>query len=175
MPNINKALDVYVRLAAHACEMESEDFRPILEGYYELRRVAEDDLRITQQAIDPKAMDAALKAYAERAGGLRAAVAESVPPAVEESPAETQVAQAAFEPVPPPVPTRGTAAAKFKRDVRDRIEALRKQGVSLQSIIDATGGAVSMSEILDVLQAARIEYQVYRDLDGGLRKLESAE
>ena len=77
--------------------------------------------------------------------------------------------------MPPPVPTRGTAAAKFKRDVRDRIEALRKHGVSLQSIIDATGGAVSMSEILDVLQAARVEYQVYRALDGGLRKLETAE
>lgn len=173
MPDINKALDVYVRLAAHACEQEPEDFRQILEGYYELRRAAEDDLQVR---IFPTLSAEQLREEVERAARLSPAdefIAKTAAP--EEPPAETQVAQDAFEPVPPPVPTRGTAAAKFKRDVRDRINALRKQGVSLQSIIDATGGAVSMGEILDVLQAARVEYQVYRDLDGGLRKLETAE
>lgn len=75
-----------------------------------------------------------------------------------------------FVPVPPPVPSRGTAAAKFKRDVRDRLEALRKKNVPLQSIIDASGGAVSMSEILDVLQCAKVDYSVYKELDAALKR-----
>ena len=75
-----------------------------------------------------------------------------------------------FVPVPPPVPSRGAAAAKFKRDVRDRLEALRKKNVPLQSIIDASGGAVSMSEILDVLQCAKVDYSVYKELDAALKR-----
>jgi len=74
-----------------------------------------------------------------------------------------------FVPVPPPVPSRGTAAAKFKRDVRDRLEAVRSKDISLQSIIDASGGAVSMSEILDVLQCAKVDYSVYKELDAALK------
>lgn len=76
-----------------------------------------------------------------------------------------------FVPVPPPVPSRGTAAAKFKRDVRDRIEDLRERGVPLQRIIDASGGTVRMSELLDVLQAAKVEYAVYKRLDDALKHI----
>lgn len=173
MPDINKALDVYVRLAADAGEYDLKQLREILEGYYELRRAAEDDLQVR---LFPTLSAVQLREKVERASGHSPAdefIAKAAAP--EEPPEEIQVAQDAFEPVPPPVPTRGTAAAKFKRDVRDRIEALRKQGVSLQSIIYATGGAVSMSKILDVLQAAKVEYSVYRELDAGMRKLENAE
>lgn len=173
MPDIKKALDVYVRLAADAGEYDLKQLREILEGYYELRRAAEDDLHVR---LFPTLSAEQLREEVERAARRSPAdefIAKAAAP--EGPPAESQVTQDAFEPVPPPVPTRGTAAAKFKRDVRDRIKALRKTGVSLQSIIDATGGAVSMSEILDVLQAAKVEYQVYRDLDGGLRRLETAE
>lgn len=173
MPDIKKALDVYVRLAADAGEYDLKQLREILDGYYELRRAAEDDLQVR---IFPTLSAEQLREEVERAAVRSPAdefIAKTAAP--EDPPEETQVTQDAFEPVPPPVPTRGTAAAKFKRDVRDRIETLRKQGVSLQSIIDATGGAVSMSEILDVLQAARVEYSVYRELDAGLRKLDNAE
>ena len=76
-----------------------------------------------------------------------------------------------FAPVPPPVPSRGTAAAKFKRDVRARLEALRKKNVSLRRIVDASDGAVSESEVLDVLQCAKVDYSVYKELDAALKKI----
>ncbi len=74
-----------------------------------------------------------------------------------------------FAPVQPPTPSRGTAAAKFKRDVRERLEALRKKNVSLRRIVDASGGAVSESEVLDVLQCAKVDYSVYKELDAAMK------
>lgn len=74
-----------------------------------------------------------------------------------------------FVPVPPPTPSRGTAAAKFKREVRERLEALRKKNVSLRRIVDASGGAVSESEVLDVLQCAKVDYSVYKELDAAMK------
>lgn len=164
-------LDSFVELMAVGFEVSDEWLSKWLEIYYQIRRAKEDAEKELRLLIHPTTDAAQLREEVERAA-RRSPEDEFISKAAapEEPPEEVQVTQDAFEPVPPPVPTRGTAAAKFKRDVRDRLEALRKKNVPLQSIIDASGGAVSMSEILDVLQCAKVDYSVYKELDAALKR-----
>lgn len=74
-----------------------------------------------------------------------------------------------MEPVKKKIPDRGAAAAKFKRTVRDRIEELRRENVSLQSLADASRG-VTLNQILDILQGAKVDYSVYVVLAEALAK-----
>ena len=74
-----------------------------------------------------------------------------------------------MEPVKKKPPDRGTGAAKFKRTVRDRIEELRRENVSLQSLADASRG-VTLNQILDILQGAKVDYSVYVVLAEALAK-----
>ena len=56
---------------------------------------------------------------------------------------------------------RWTAARKFKRDTRERLEAARKEkGLSLQTIADAVIG-LKISDLLSILECAPVEYKFY--------------
>lgn len=56
---------------------------------------------------------------------------------------------------------RGTAARKFKRDTRERLEAARKEkGLSLQTIADAVIG-LTINDLLGILECAPVEYKCY--------------
>ena len=52
--------------------------------------------------------------------------------------------------------------------MRERLEELRPS-VPLQRIVDATGGAVSLNEILNVLECKKVEYSVYKELAEALK------
>ncbi len=69
--------------------------------------------------------------------------------------------------------TRGHDAAVFKRQVRDRLEAARKKGVSAPELVRAAGaGTVTESDVYMILQGHVIKIDVYRALDEALRHFE---
>ena len=69
--------------------------------------------------------------------------------------------------------TRRHDAAVFKRQVRDRLEAVRKKGVSAPEIVKAApAGSVKESDIYMILQGHVIKINIYRALDEALRHFE---
>lgn len=155
IPEVQKALTVYVDMFARAAEVDREQLQDFLDGYWLLRRLSEEDdePRLYLDFRPVSAPEELIKAVRDEP----------------KSPAEELIEQAAEKSKLVP-PARGGAACKvFKRTVRDRIEELRRQGVSLQSIVEATGGAVSMGEILGVLECKKVEYSVYKELAEGLK------
>lgn len=172
MPDINKALDVYVRLAAAAGEYDLKQLREILEGYYELRRAAEEWRVTVQSTVDVGALAEQIEKLTQReaAACRREEDAEiSAPPSVtaEEPVKEAEELEGfeAAEVKKPGAYLRGTAAAKFKRLQRERLEAVRKEkGLTLQAIADASGGGVRMSDLLSILEGATADYRIYTAL-----------
>lgn len=70
--------------------------------------------------------------------------------------------------------TRGHDAAVFKRQVRDRLVAVREKGVSAPEIVRAApAGSVKESDIYMILQGHVIKIDIYRALDEALRKFEN--
>ena len=70
--------------------------------------------------------------------------------------------------------TRVHDAAVFKRQVRDRLEAARKNGVSAPEIIKAApGGEVTPDRIYSMLEGRVLKIEVYRALDKALRHFEN--
>ena len=70
--------------------------------------------------------------------------------------------------------TRSRDAAVFKRQVRDRLEAVRKKGVSAPEIVKAApAGSVKESDIYMILQGHVIKIDIYRALDEALRHFEN--
>lgn len=70
--------------------------------------------------------------------------------------------------------TRVHDAAVFKRQVRDRLEAARKNGVSAPEIIKAApGGEVTPDRIYSILEGRVLKIEVYRALDKALRHFEN--
>lgn len=88
------------------------------------------------------------------------------PPAEEEPAPDPEPAAdplAGFEAVEVKSPAylRGTAARKFKRDTRERLEAARKdKGLSLQAIADAADG-LTLGDLLGILECAQVDYKIY--------------
>lgn len=153
IPEVQKALTVYVDMFARAAEVDREQLQDFLDGYWLLRRLSEEDEDAAPEISAPPGMSPAdVAKTVEKAGGKQKAAA------LED-----------FEPVKKPSPDRGTAAAKFKRTVRDRIEELRRENVSLQSLADASRG-VTLNQILDILQGAKVDYSVYVVLAEALAK-----
>ena len=152
IPEIQKALTVYVDMFARAAEVDREQLQDFLDGYWLLRRLSEYDDTAPEISAPPGMSPADVAKTVEKAGGKQKAAA------LED-----------FEPVKKPIPTRGAAAAKFKRTVRDRIEELRRENVSLQSLADASRG-VTLNQILDILQGAKVDYSVYVVLAEALAK-----
>ena len=69
--------------------------------------------------------------------------------------------------------TRCRDAAVFKRQVRDRLEAVRKKGVSAPELVKAApAGTVKESDIYMILQGHVIKIDIYRALDEALRHFE---
>lgn len=70
--------------------------------------------------------------------------------------------------------TRGHDAAVFKRQVRDRLVAVREKGVSAPEIVRAApAGSVKESDIYMILQGHVIRIDIYRALDEALRHFEN--
>ena len=70
--------------------------------------------------------------------------------------------------------TSGHDAAVFKRQVRDRLEAVRTKGVSTPEIIKAApAGSMKESDIYMILQGHVIKIDIYRALDEALRHFEN--
>lgn len=162
IPEVQKALAVYVDMFAQAAEVDREQLQDFLDGYWLLRRLSEEDdePRLYLDFRPVSAPEELIKAVRDEP----------------KSPAEELIEQAAekkttegMEPVKKKIPDRGTAAAKFKRTVRDRIEELRRENVSLQSLADASRG-VTLNQILDILQGAKVDYSVYVVLAEALAK-----
>ena len=65
-------------------------------------------------------------------------------------------------------------SAVFKRQVRDRLEAVRKKGVSAPELVKAApAGSVKESDIYMILQGYVIKIDIYRALDEALRHFEN--
>lgn len=152
IPEVQKALTVYVDMFARAAEVDREQLQDFLDGYWLLRRLSEYEDAAPEISAPPGMSPADVAKTVEKAGGKQKAAA------LED-----------FEPVKKPIPDRGTAAAKFKRTVRDRIEELRRENVSLQSLADASRG-VTLNQILDILQGEKVDYSVYVVLAEALAK-----
>lgn len=152
IPEVQKALTVYVDMFARAAEVDLEQLQDFLDGYWLLRRLSEYEDAAPEISAPP--------------GMSPADVAKTVEKADER---QRAAAPEDFEPVKKPIPDRGTAAAKFKRTVRDRIEELRRENVSLQSLADASRG-VTLNQILDILQGSKVDYSVYVVLAEALAK-----
>lgn len=158
IPEVQKALTVYVDMFARAAEVDRAQLQDFLDGYWLLRRLSEEDdePRLYLDVRPVSAPEELIKAVRDEP----------------KSPAEElieQVTTEGMEPVKKKIPDRGTAAAKFKRAVRDRIEELRRENVSLQSLADASRG-VTLNQILDILQGAKVDYRVYVVLAEALAK-----
>lgn len=70
--------------------------------------------------------------------------------------------------------TRGHDAAAFKRQVRDRLEVVRKKGVSAPELVKAApAGSVKESDIYMILQGHVIKIDIYRAIDEALRHFEN--
>lgn len=152
IPEVQKALTVYVDMFARAAEVDREQLQDFLDGYWLLRRLSEYEDAAPEISAPPGMSPADVAKTVEKAGERqRSAALED------------------FEPVKKPIPDRGAAAAKFKRTVRDRIEELRRENVSLQSLADASRG-VTLNQILDILQGAKVDYSVYVVLAEALAK-----
>ena len=158
IPEVQKALSVYVDMFARAAEVDREQLQDFLDGYWLLRRLSEED--------DEPRLYLDFRPVSPPEELIRAVRDEPKSPAEE---LIEQVTTEGMEPVKKPIPTRGTAAAKFKRTVRDRIEELRRENVSLQSLADASRG-VTLNQILDILQGAKVDYSVYVVLAEALAK-----
>lgn len=152
IPEVQKALTVYVDMFARAAEVDLEQLQDFLDGYWLLRRLSEYEDAAPEISAPPGMSPADVAKTVEKAGGKQKAAA------LED-----------FEPVKKPIPDRGTAAVKFKRTVRDRIEELRRENVSLQSLADASRG-VTLNQILDILQGEKVDYSVYVVLAEALAK-----
>lgn len=66
-------------------------------------------------------------------------------------------------------------AAVFKRQVRDRLEAVRKKGVSAPELVKAatTAGAFTANNIYEILEGQVLKIEIYRALDEALRHFEN--
>ena len=70
--------------------------------------------------------------------------------------------------------TRVHDAAVFKRQVRDRLVAVREKGVSAPEIVRAApAGSVKESDIYMILQGHVIKIDIYRALDEAIRHFEN--
>lgn len=162
IPEVQKALTVYVDMFARAAEVDREQLQDFLDGYWLLRRLSEED--------DEPRLYLDFRPVSPPEELIRAVRDEPKNPAEEliEQAAEKKTTEG-MEPVKKKIPDRGAAAAKFKRTVRDRIEELRRENVSLQSLADASRG-VTLNQILDILQGAKVDYSVYVVLAEALAK-----
>jgi len=71
--------------------------------------------------------------------------------------------------------TRSRDATVFKRQVRDRLEAVRKKGVSAPELVKAatTAGAFTANNIYEILEGKVLKIEIYRALDEALRHFEN--
>ena len=71
--------------------------------------------------------------------------------------------------------TRCHDAAVFKRQVRDRLEAARKKGVSAPEIVRAAtkAGAFTANNIYEILEGKELKIEIYRALDEALWHFEN--
>lgn len=99
------------------------------------------------------------------------------PEPLPETPPENRIKRPGGKETPRPSQignTRGHDAAVFKRQVRDRLEAARKKGVSAPELVRAAGaGTVKEDDIYMILQGHVIKIAAYRALDEALRHFEN--
>ena len=71
--------------------------------------------------------------------------------------------------------TRSRDAAVFKRQVRDRLAAVRQKGVSAPEIVKAatTAGAFTANNLYEILEGKVLRIAIYRELDEALRRFEN--
>ena len=155
IPEVQKALTVYVEMFAQAAEVDREQLQDFLDGYWLLRRLSEYEDAAPAPSLEIRPVSAPEE--------LIKAVRDEP-----KSPAEELIEQAAEKSKLVPPDRGGAVVRKFKQAVRDRLEELRPS-VPLQRIVDATGGAVSLNEILNVLQGSKVDYSVYKELAEALK------
>lgn len=178
-------LDSFVELMAVDLEISNEWLRKWLEIYYQMRRAKEEAEETAKtlsiyRAFSADDLNAAIEEYEARpspAEEIIAAAAEpaAAPPPETEAPGEEPAGKTpldGFEAVEVKSEyLRGTAARKFKRDTRERLEAARKdRGLSLQAIADAADG-LKMQDLLSILEGALVDYRVYKALAAALDRL----
>ncbi|MBR6353963.1 MAG: hypothetical protein IKS25_07525 [Oscillospiraceae bacterium] len=163
IPEVQKALTVYVDMFARAAEVDREQLQDFLDGYWLLRRLSEYEDAAPAPSLEIRPVSPPEELIRAVRDEPKNPVEELIEQAAEKKTTE------GMEPVKKKPPDRGTGAAKFKRTVRDRIEELRRENVSLQSLADASRG-VTLNQILDILQGAKVDYSVYVVLAEALAK-----
>ena len=83
----------------------------------------------------------------------------------EDIPAEPLISDELIEGLAP------AAAAAYKRNVKARLEAARKQGTSIGKIVHASDGLLSENQLLTILDGGRLPIGTYRDLAAVLDKI----
>ena len=155
-----------------------------LDLYYQVRRAherAKEAIEAEAYLIEglslepPVLMPAVPDDRGERRAPENASVAkENRPPKTSPPPAEKQKPTGgAGKPRPSQVGnTHGADAAAYKRDVRDKLLDLRKNGVSAAQIAEAgRGTGYTEGDIYAILEGKKIGVTVYRAIDAALGRL----
>lgn len=74
---------------------------------------------------------------------------------------------------PKPEKTGPLSPAQEKRQIRERLEKLRANGLTLAEITKAAAGGLNDSEVLSILEGGKVEMKVYRALAAALDSFES--
>lgn len=184
-----------VSLLSAVCGQPETVMEHWLDLYYQVRRTqekADAAARAAERLKEMAQLEAVLEPFQS------AALITSEEPGEQMAPASAVNDEAAAEPEAKPEPeplrenrikrpggkgksrpssignTRGHDAAVFKRQVRDRLEALRKKGVSAPEIVKAApDGSVKESDLYMILQGHVIKIDIYRALDEALRHFEN--
>ena len=76
-------------------------------------------------------------------------------------------------PTDPATYSGAAAAAKFKREQFDRLQAFLRGGGSMRAIVEEANGGISEDQILGIRECKRVPVAVYRVLAGVLDRLET--
>ena len=161
-----------VNLMSRLFEQPEEYVACYLDMYYQLRvryEAEKDGLDGGQFVNRPYDADGG-----ESVGAVHERPADAAQRPNKEKPAEVSIAKK-----PRPSRNANTAAhdaAVFKRAVRERLTAARKNGLTTGAIQEAAGphSPLTHGKLMDILEGRVVGIDVYRELDRALDKLEAS-
>lgn len=177
------AVESCVSVLSAVTGQREETMERWLDLYYQVRRAHErakeaieaEAYLIEGLSLEPSVlMPAVPDDRGERRAPEKAAAAEGNRPPNTSPPAEKpKPTGGAGKPRPSQVGnTHGADAAAYKRDVRDKLLDLRKNGVSAAQIAEAgRGTGYTEGDIYAILEGKKIGVTVYRAIDAALGKL----
>lgn len=177
------AVESCVSVLSAVTGQREETMERWLDLYYQVRRAherAKEAIEAEAYLIEglslepPVLMPAVPDDRGERRTAEKTTAAEGNKPPKTSPPAEKpKPTGGAGKPRPSQVGnTHGADAAAYKRDVRDKLLDLRKNGVSAAQIAEAgRGTGYTEGDVYSILEGKKIGVTVYRAIDAALEKL----